>query len=203
MSKSSTELRLSLPLSIQDWSAFCRLRLSKLIIMKKLFYLSIAFFGFLAAAPSVNDATEPGKKLPSVNLKDMAGNPINTAEVSNDGNPIVISFWATWCKPCKLELNTIAEEYDIWQEETGVKLVAVSVDDQKTANTVEPVVNASGWEYDIWMDPNGEFKRALGVNFVPHTFLLDGEGNIVYSHNNFVPGDEDVLYEEIQKVSKQ
>lgn len=169
--------------------------------MKKLFFIP---FVVLAAFAFVSpDETEPGKKLPSVNIKDMAGKPINTSEVSNDGNPIVISFWATWCKPCKLELNTIAEEYETWQEETGVKLVAVSVDDQKTTNTVEPVVNASGWEYDIWMDPNGDFKRALGVNFVPHTFLLDGEGNIVYSHNNFVPGDEDVLYEHIKAISKK
>lgn len=169
--------------------------------MKKLILLSISAIAVYAFSPSVNDGTDPGKKLPSVNIKDMAGNPINTAEVSNDGNPIIISFWATWCKPCKLELNTIAEEYDTWQEETGVKLVAVSVDDQKTANTVEPVVNAAGWEYDIWMDPNGDFKRALGVNFVPHTFLLDGEGNIVYSHNNFVPGDEEVLYEHVKEIS--
>lgn len=171
--------------------------------MKKLVLLFSTSILLLANMPTTSDEVGPGKKLPSVNIKDMAGNPINTAEVSNDGNPIVISFWATWCKPCKLELNTIAEEYDTWQEETGVKLIAVSVDDQKTTNTVEPVVNAAGWEYDIWMDPNGDFKRALGVNFVPHTFLLDGEGNIVYSHNNFVPGDEEVLYQKIKEVSKK
>ena len=67
--------------------------------MKKLFFLplaAIAIFAFVSP-----DETEPGKKLPAVNIKDMAGNPINTAEVSNDGHPIVISFWATWCKPCK------------------------------------------------------------------------------------------------------
>ena len=139
--------------------------------MKRLFLLSIARAALLAFSPSLTDETNPGKKLPSVNIKDMAGNPINTAEVSNEGNPIIISFWATWCKPCKLELNTVAEEYETWQEETGVKLIAVSIDDQKTANSVESVVNAAGWEYDIWMDPNGEFKRALGVNNVPHTFL--------------------------------
>ncbi|HIP35546.1 MAG TPA: TlpA family protein disulfide reductase, partial [Crocinitomix sp.] len=142
------------------------------------------------------------KKLPSVNIKDMEGNAINTAKVTNDGKPIVISFWATWCKPCKLELNTIADEYEDWQEETGVKMIAVSIDDQRTVSAVKPTVNANGWEYDIWLDPNGDFKRAMGVNFVPHTFLLDGNGTIVYSHNNFVPGDEEELYEQILKISK-
>lgn len=170
--------------------------------MKKIvFVLPALAIALLAFTPGGGD--KEGKKLPSVTIKDMAGNTINTAEVSNDGNPIVLSFWATWCKPCKQELNTIAEEYEDWQDETGVKLIAVSVDDQKTTKMVEPYVNSTGWEYDIWMDVNGDFKRALGVNFVPHTFLLDGEGTIVYSHNNYVPGDEIELYDHILEVAEK
>ena len=60
--------------------------------------------------------------------------------------------------------------------------------------------NGKGWDYLVLMDPNGDFKRAMGVNNVPHTFLLDTEGNIVYSHNNYAPGDEDELYEELLKL---
>lgn len=146
---------------------------------------------------------DEGKKLPSINIKDMTGNPINTADVSNDGKPIIITFWATYCKCCKLGLNTIAEEYETWQEETGVKVVAVSVDDQKTASTVEPMVNAAGWEYEVWMDTNSDFKRAMGVNQTPHTFILDGNGNIVFTHNNFAPGDEELLYEQIKLLTNQ
>ena len=170
--------------------------------MKKIVLVSLAAICLLAFQSITKNETEPGKKLPSINLKDMAGNAINTAKVTNDGNPIVISFWATWCKPCKLELNTIADEYDDWVEETGVKLIAVSTDDQRTVKSVKPTVNASGWDYDIWLDTNADFKRAMGVNLVPHTFLLDGNGTIVYSHNNFVPGDEEELYEQILKISK-
>jgi len=171
--------------------------------MKKITVSIIAIIGLVATMSLTQNDTDKGKKLPSVNIKDMDGNAINTAKVTNDGNPIVISFWATWCKPCRLELNTIADEYEDWQDETNVKLIAVSIDDQRTKSAVVPTVNSSGWEYDIWMDPNGDFKRAMGVNFVPHTFLLNGDGTIVYSHNNFVPGDEEELYEEILKVAKK
>lgn len=170
--------------------------------MKKLLFI-IPAVALTILSFQANENDKKGKKLPAVTIKDMAGNSINTADASNDGNPIVISFWATWCKPCKQELNTIAEEYDDWQEETGVKLIAVSVDDQKTTKMVEPYVNATGWEYDIWMDVNGDFKRALGVNFVPHTFLLNGEGTIVYSHNNYVPGDEEELYDHILEAAEK
>lgn len=149
---------------------------------------------------SIGFSQEEGKELlektvPSVSLKDVKGEVINTSKISNDGKPIIISFWATWCSPCKKELNTIHDEYIDWVDETGVKLVAVSIDDERTKNRVVPYVDSKGWEYEILLDPNSEFRRAMGVNNVPHTFVIDGEGKIVYSHNNYVSGDEYELYD--------
>jgi len=118
-------------------------------------------------------------QLPNINLKDVNGVTKNLSKFSNNGNPIIISFWATWCKPCKAELNTIAEEYDDWTDETGVKLIAVSIDDARSSTRVEPYINAQGWEYLVLLDPNGDLKRAMNVNNVPHTFLVDGNGKIV------------------------
>lgn len=141
-------------------------------------------------------------QLPNINLKDVNGVTKNLSKFSNNGNPIIISFWATWCKPCKAELNTIAEEYDDWTDETGVKLIAVSIDDARSSTRVEPYINAQGWEYLVLLDPNGDLKRAMNVNNVPHTFLVDGNGKIVWDHNNYSPGDEEELYEELVKIAK-
>ena len=141
-------------------------------------------------------------QLPNINLKDLNGVTKNLSKFSNNGNPIIISFWATWCKPCKAELNTIAEEYDDWTDETGVKLIAVSIDDARSSTRVEPYINAQGQEYLVLLDPNGDLKRAMNVNNVPHTFLVDGNGKIVWDHNNYSPGDEEELYEELVKISK-
>lgn len=170
--------------------------------MKK---IALAFVGlsFIVGAFAQEEKKEHSfdvKKLPSVQLKDMDGKSVNTAELGFEG-PVVISFWATWCSPCKRELNTIHELYTDWQAETGVNLVAVTIDDQKTMSSVPVYVNGKGWEYLVLMDPNGDFKRAMGVNNVPHTFLIDKDGNIVYSHNNYAPGDEEKLYEEIKKIA--
>jgi|UniRef100_UPI00404AEB3F cytochrome c biogenesis protein CcmG, thiol:disulfide interchange protein DsbE len=171
--------------------------------MKK---IALLFVGFSLTVSFASLSQEEGhkqlldKKVASVQLKDMDGKAFNTSELGFDG-PVIISFWATWCSPCKRELNTIHELYTDWQDETGVNLVAVSVDDSKTANSVAMYANGKSWEYLVLLDPNGDFKRAMGVNNVPHTFLIDTEGNIVYSHNNYAPGDEDALYEELLKLA--
>ena len=141
------------------------------------------------------------KSLPSIELKNMNGKTVNISELGLKG-PIVISFWATWCTPCKKELNAINELYQDWQDETGVTLVAVSIDDSKTKNIVPIYVNGKGWEYMVLMDPNGNLKRAMGVNNIPHTFLVNTNGKIVYSHNNYASGDEEHLYDEILKLVK-
>lgn len=141
-------------------------------------------------------------QLPNINLKDVKGNNVNISKIDNDGKPMIISFWATWCKPCKAELNTIAEEYDDWVDETGVKLIAISIDDARSSSRVEPYINVQGWDYMVLLDPNGDCKRAMNVNNVPHTFLINGSGKIVWDHNNYSIGDEDELYEELVKISK-
>lgn len=139
--------------------------------------------------------------VPSVNIKSLDGSITNTDALINDGKPLIISFWATWCKPCVNELNTIAEVYKDWQKETGVKLIALSIDDARTSNSVGPFVNGKRWEYEVYLDPNGDFKRAMNVNMVPHTFLLNGKREIVDQHTSFAPGDEEQLFEKIKKIA--
>lgn len=141
-----------------------------------------------------------GKTIPNANLKNLKGQTINAKDFQNDGKPIIISFWATWCKPCLQELNNIDEVYEQWQEETGVKVIAVSIDDSRNSRRVRPFVKSRGWDYEVYLDANQDFKRAMNVNNPPHTFLLDGDGNIVYEHNGYAPGDEKELYKKVQKL---
>ena len=161
--------------------------------MKKLLPLLLLLlpFTFLSAQ----------SRLPSVTVQTLEGKKVDTRSFSNNGDPIIVNFWATWCAPCKKELSAIAETYEEWQAETGVKLIAVSIDDARSMGKVAPYVNGQGWDYEVYLDPNGDLKRALNVNNVPHTFLINGKGEIVYQHNNYVPGDEKELYRKVQAIS--
>jgi len=168
--------------------------------MKKLILISCCLM--LVMAVSAQTETSKAKKLPSITIKDINGKTINTAELSNNGKPIIISFWALWCKPCQKELSTIAEVYEEWQKETGVKLVAVSIDDARSSARVLPTVNGNNWNYEVLLDVNGDFKRAMNVNMIPHTFLLNGKGEIVWQHTSFAEGSELELIELVRKLNK-
>ena len=142
-------------------------------------------------------------QLPSVSLKTMDGKTVNTSELSNDGKPFIIDFFATWCKPCNRELDAIAEVYEDWQKETGVKIIAVSIDQGQNINKVKPLVANHGWEYEVLLDPNGDFKRALGIQMIPYVLIVDGQGNIVYKHNGYTDGAETELIEKVRELVKK
>ncbi len=137
----------------------------------------------------------------NVTIKAMDGTSVQTSVIQNDGKPIIISFWATWCKPCNRELNAIKEVYENWQKETGVKLVAVSIDDARSATRVKPHADGNEWDYEIYLDQNQDFKRAMNVVNVPHTFVVNGKGEIVWQHTSYVDGQEEELYEVVKKVA--
>lgn len=139
-------------------------------------------------------------QLPSVQLKDINGKTVDTQKISNGGKPIVISFWATYCKPCVRELKAIHELLPDWEEETGVKVILVSIDQAQDAQKVKPMIDGLGWEYECLLDPNGDFKRLMNVQNAPHLFVLDGKGTIVYNHAGYTDGGEAEVYEVLKKL---
>lgn len=155
---------------------------------------------FMLAAALI--AATASAQLPSVQLKTIDGKTVDTATLCNDGKPFVISFFATWCKPCNRELKAIHEEYADWQDETGMKLIAISIDDGQNTGKVKPLVDSEGWEYEVLLDPNSDFKRTLGIETIPHVLIIDGDGKIAESRSGYTEGSEQHIIEKIRELSK-
>ena len=146
--------------------------------------LLISLFAILFASVQTIHA-----QLPTVTLKTIDGKTVRTDTLANNGRPFIIDFFATWCKPCNRELDAISEVYDDWRTETGVKIFAVSIDNH-------------GWEYDVLLDPNGDLKRALGIQMIPYVLIVDGQGNIAYKHMGYTDGEESELIEKVRELIK-
>jgi thiol-disulfide isomerase/thioredoxin len=160
--------------------------------MKKTFVLILLSFSLHAFG---QDA------LPSISLTTIDGDTTTLTKAAENDGPVVISLWATWCVPCLKELDAISDVYEDWQDETNVKLIAISVDDSRTVKRVKPLINGKGWDYTILLDTNNDVKRALGAATVPLTLVVK-DGKIVYRHSGYSPGSENELYEKILEYAK-
>jgi cytochrome c biogenesis protein CcmG, thiol:disulfide interchange protein DsbE len=167
--------------------------------MKKIPLLSLILITSLLVFCYMS-ANEPAT-IPSAKVKNLKGETVDTKTFSNDGKPFIVTFWATWCKSCLQEHNAINEIYPDWQKETGVKIFAVSIDDSRNSKKVAPFVKGRNWTFDVFIDENGDFRRAMNVANPPHTFLFNGKGEIVWQHSGYAPGDEEEMLKQIKLLT--
>lgn len=152
---------------------------------------------------SISEAQILKKKLPDIEVLNLDGDKIHSSSWSNEGKPMLVSFWASWCKPCVEELTAISDVYDIWQKETGVKVFAISIDDARNSSKIKPFVNGKDWQFEVFNDQNGDLKRAMGVINIPHTFLLNGKGEVVWEHTSYSPGNEEEMFLRMKELKNE
>lgn len=160
----------------------------------KIVYLSLVFIVF-SSFTYVNT-------FPKATVKTLEGESVEIGEYIGNGKITVVSFWATWCAPCKRELDAVGELLPEWKEKYDVEVVAITLDNSRGLAKVPAMVQSKGWEYVILSDSKQQLQQALGFQSIPQSFLVDAEGNIVYSHTGYSPGDEFELEDEIKKLIK-
>ena len=169
---------------------------------RSLIILTLVLFSCQLSGTTFAQTTSIEKTLPDVMISTLDGTKVSAKTLHNDGQPVIIIFWATWCHHTVDGLSEIANYYEEWQEETGVKIIAISTDDSRSSAKVKSFVQSRGWEFDVYLDPNGNMTRSLNVTGAPFILLYDGDFNEEWRHATFLSGDEDVLYEKLTLVSK-
>lgn len=136
---------------------------------------------------------------PSVDLKSLESETVNTSSFNEENKLYIFSFWATWCAPCIQELEAISEVYEDWQSQVNVELIAVATDDSRTQKRVKPLVNGKGWEYKILLDTNQDLKRKLSIANIPYLVVVKN-GKIVFIQNGHTPGAEEELLAKLKSL---
>ena len=146
-------------------------------------------------------ASVSAQQLPDVQVENAQGKIVSVRSLSN-GKPMIISYWSIACKPCIQELNAINDALAEWREEADFEVVAVSVDDARLKASAKAIASSRGWEFICVYDENQDLKRAMNVSLTPQSFVVDGEGNIIFSHSGYTPGSEQLLFDKIVELKK-
>jgi len=131
-------------------------------------------------------------------LEDLDGELFTLSEHIGSG-PVVIDFWATWCKPCKDTMPHLQKLHEKYNEQ-GLTVIAVSTDSPKSQSKVKPFIRSRRYTYTVLFDPNSEVLKLFQGCNLPYRVLIDKNGEVVETHMGYSPGDEKILEEKIKEM---
>jgi peroxiredoxin len=151
-------------------------------------------------AIKVTAETEEKKKARDFTLRGLNGKNYILSENIGKG-PIIINFWATWCLPCYSEMKELKRIYGTYSN-INLQILSISIDDVKTLSKVKMTVRSKKYPFTVLLDSNRGVYKKYQLSGVPHIFLIDKNGIIIYSHKGYKKGDEKILEENLQAIIK-
>ena len=161
---------------------------------------------FLFAAVLLLSATgiyAQSSSLPNTSIKNVGtGQKVAFNTVVSPGRVTVISFWATWCVPCKKEINNIRKKMPEWKKDTDFDYVTISQDDSRAEGMVRSYAKSQGWDFPYFIDANSDLRRSLNFQNVPYTMIIDKDGKVAWMHAGYEEGGEDELIAKVRELAK-
>jgi cytochrome c biogenesis protein CcmG/thiol:disulfide interchange protein DsbE len=167
--------------------------------MKKLIILLLLFL-FAANNKAQEKNEQTGRQAPDFTLENIEGDFIGLKDLLGEG-PVLLNFWATWCKPCIEEMKAYKKLYEDYKDK-GFRIVAISIDDESSVAKVKPFVKSKRYPFTVLLDTNSEVARKYYALAVPFSVLLNKSGKIVFTHLGYMKGDELNMKNEIDKLIK-
>lgn len=165
--------------------------------MKKIIALAAGLF---FTATSFAQTTE----LPDTQVKDVnSGKKVAFNQTFEKGKVTVVSFWATWCVPCKKEIKNIREKLAAWHQEADFNYMTVSIDETRAEGLVRSYAKSQGWDFPYLIDANSDLKRSLNFQNVPFTIIVDKNGKVAFMHTGYEEGGEEEVFAKVKELAKQ
>ena len=161
-------------------------------------YVILTFLLALATVQYAQLATMPS----DLRLTQLDGSPVAQSEFARAEGPTLIALWATWCAPCKKELDAYAKTYSAWREDYGVEIYALNVDQARAVAKVPALVAERGWPFPVLLDAEQNLLERFGLMSIPQMYILDRAGQIVYEHAGFAPEDLEHVAKVLAQVGK-
>ncbi len=134
----------------------------------------------------------------SFSLRNLDGDLVSSDEFIGKG-PVLLDFWATWCKPCLKNLPKLEKIYQEYAEK-GLTVLAINEDGTRSLSKVEPLVNSLGLTFPVLIDEDREIMRLYDVNGLPTSILIDKNKQIVLTLRGYRPGDEQDLKQKLDEL---
>ena len=128
------------------------------------------------------------KKYPNIKFDLFNGKKISIHELIN-GGPLVIQFWAIWCSPCKKEMYYLDKIQDKYKD-SGVNVICINTDNLKSVPKAKAYVRQKKYDLLIAADPSSQIFKKLNASVMPTTLIMDKNGQIVYTKEGYMVGDE-------------
>ena len=126
-----------------------------------------------------------GEPAPAYAARSLDGNAVSLAKLR--GQVVLLNVWATWCVPCRKELDDLTVLHG---RRTGLTIVATSVDEADAKDKVAAFVREHRLPFAIWLDPDDRASRLFGVRGLPATFLIGRDGAIRWRRDGIIKLDD-------------
>jgi thiol-disulfide isomerase/thioredoxin len=157
----------------------------------------------LAVVCALAVATVNAQGLPNTQIKDVnSGKKVAFNETIEKGKVTLISFWATWCVPCKKEIKNLSLKLPEWKKEADFNYMTVSIDEARAEGLVRTYAISQGWNFPFYIDANSDLKRSLSFQNVPYTMVIDKNGKVAFTHTGYEEGGEAEILAKIKELAK-
>ncbi len=158
-------------------------------------------FFLLSLASALTFSLAAQESLPAdIQLKTLDGKDFSSSDLARKDGATVVALWATWCAPCKMELDVYKEFYPMWKEKYGAEVYAVTIDRGAALDKVPLMVESKGWTFPILTDETHDLMAALELRSIPQIYIVDADGKVLYEHSGYSKGDEKKVEQVLAKA---